>query len=128
MTELQSAGHSIRIRMDVLDTDWQTIAAFYDTGLTGDYPENILVDGNIDVDVTRLTRRTFTASVLNDNGIWSPEGAASPKVQTSGHFRSGLLLMLPGQISSPLLTYLVPLLFMSGLAMSLWGFFLRVRA
>ena len=70
---------------------------------------------------------------------------ASPKIQTAGHFRSGLLLMLlsaavqyfaggysplvlPGDISSPLLTYLVPLLFVGGLAMTLWGFFLRVRA
>lgn len=61
--------------MDVLDTDWNTIAAFYDTGLIGDYPENILVDGNVDVDITRLTRRTFSATVLNEDGIWSPDGA-----------------------------------------------------
>jgi hypothetical protein len=72
--------------------------------------------------------------------------AAGPrKIQTQGHFRSGLLLMLmaavvhyfvggynpmllPSDISSPVLTYLVPVLFVSGLAMSLWGFFLRVRA
>ena len=74
-----------------------------------------------------------------------PTSAASPRIQTSGHFRSGLLpmllsgmvhyfaggyspLVLPGDVSSPLLTYLVPLFFLSGLAMSLWAFFLRVRA
>lgn len=71
--------------------------------------------------------------------------AAPRKVQTQGHFRSGLLLILmsalvhyfvggysplvlPSDISSPALTYLVPVLFLSGLAMSLWGVFLRVRA
>jgi hypothetical protein len=72
--------------------------------------------------------------------------AATPrKVPTQGHFRGGLLLMLlsamvhyfvggysplvlPSGISPPVLTYLVPALFVSGLAMSLWGFFLRLRA
>jgi hypothetical protein len=67
------------------------------------------------------------------------------KAPTHGHFRSGLLLMLmaatihyfvgvynplllPSDISAPILRYLVPVLFVSGLAMSVWGFFLRVRA
>jgi hypothetical protein len=74
-----------------------------------------------------------------------PTSAAPSRIQTYGHFRSGLLLMLmsaaiqyfaggysplalPSEISSPALTYLVPVLFVCGLAMSLWGFFLRVRA
>jgi hypothetical protein len=71
--------------------------------------------------------------------------AAPRRIQTQGHFRSGLLLMLvsalvhyfvggynpmmlPDEISSPVLTYLAPLLFLTGVAMSLWGFFLRLRA
>jgi hypothetical protein len=74
-----------------------------------------------------------------------PLANTRPRTQTNGRFRSGLLLMLlslavhyfaggysplvlPGDISSPLLTYLAPLLFVSGLAMSLWSLFLRVRA
>jgi hypothetical protein len=74
-----------------------------------------------------------------------PAAATPPTIRTTGHFRSGLLLMLlalavhyfaggysplalPDDISSPLVTYAVPVLFASGLAMSLWGFFLRVRA
>lgn len=74
-----------------------------------------------------------------------PVSTAPPSIQTRGHFRHGLLLILlsgvvhyfasgysplalPGDISSPLLTYLVPLIFVCGLAMSVWGFFLRVRA
>jgi hypothetical protein len=70
--------------------------------------------------------------------------AAPRKIQTQGYFRSGLLLMLmaalihyfvggynpmvlPSDIGSPVLMYVVPALFLIGLAMSLWGFFLRVR-
>ena len=68
---LQSPGHVIRVRMDVLDTDLNTVAQFHDIG-GGVNPDDILVDGNVDIDVTRLTRRTFTASVLNPNGAWSP--------------------------------------------------------
>jgi hypothetical protein len=71
--------------------------------------------------------------------------SASPRIQTGSQFRSGLLLMLlaaaaqyfaggysplslPGDITSPVLTYLVPVLFVCGLAMSLWGVFRRMRA
>lgn len=68
---LQSSGHTIRVRMDVLDTDFHVVHQFYDVG-SGNNPTDTLVDGNVDVDVTRLTRRTFTASVLNPDGIWSP--------------------------------------------------------
>lgn len=76
---------------------------------------------------------------------YRPAQSSTAKGQTTSHFRSGLLLMLlsaaihyfaggysplvlPGDISSPLLTYLAPLLFVGGLAMGLWGVFLRVRA
>jgi hypothetical protein len=74
-----------------------------------------------------------------------PAQASGPRIQTTGHFRSGLLLLLlsaavhyfaggysplllPGDIGSPMLTYLAPLLFLGGVAMSLWSFFLRIRA
>jgi hypothetical protein len=70
---------------------------------------------------------------------------ASSKAPTQGHFRSGLLLMmmaataqyflsgnnpllLPNEMNAPLLRYVVPTAFVSGLAMSVWGFFQRVRA
>jgi hypothetical protein len=80
-----------------------------------------------------------------EQGAAQPIAAAAQRTPPAGNFRNGLLLMLlaaavhyfaggfsplvlPGEISSPLLTYLAPLLFLSGLAMSLWAFFLRVRA
>jgi len=71
--------------------------------------------------------------------------AAPQRVVSGGQFRSGLLLMfmsavihyfaggystmaLPVQINSAVSTYLVPLLFLSGLALTLYNVYLRVRA
>jgi hypothetical protein len=64
---------------------------------------------------------------------------------SGGQLRSGLLLVLmgaaveyfaggygpmamPDQLRSPVNTYLVPLLFVSGIGMSLYGVFLRLRS
>jgi hypothetical protein len=75
----------------------------------------------------------------------SAPAAARHRAGRGGQFRSGLLLMLlaaliqyfaggyspmplPIQISSPAITYLVPLLFLGGLALSLYGVFLRVTS
>ena len=73
-----------------------------------------------------------------------PSLASAPRIQPTGNFRSGLLLMLlsavahyfaggtspllPGETSSRLLSYMVPVLFVSGLAISLRGVFQRLRA
>ena len=44
------------------------------------------------------------------------------------YFAGGYNAMdLPVQIISPVTAYLVPLLFLSGLGLTLYGFFLRVR-
>ena len=72
-------------------------------------------------------------------------GAAPARAISGGQFRSGLLLMLmsavvqyfaggysslalPSQFSSPVTSFFVPLLFVSGLGLTLYGVFLRVRA
>lgn len=62
----------MRVHMDVLDTNFNTVFQFKDIGAALDDATDILIDGNVDVDVTRLTRRTFTANLLNPGGIWSP--------------------------------------------------------
>jgi len=76
--------------------------------------------------------------------VHSP-AAAPPRVVSGGQFRSGLLLMLmsavihyftagystmalPVQINSAIATYLVPLLFLSGLALTLYNVYLRIKA
>lgn len=58
--------------MQVLDTDFGVVAEFRDIGGTTRSPNDTIVDGNVDVDTTRLTRRTFTANVLNEDAQWSP--------------------------------------------------------
>lgn len=69
---LKSPGHTMRVHMDVLDTDFNVVEQFRDIGNPSGDATDILVDGNVDVDVTRLTRRTFTANTLNPSGVWSP--------------------------------------------------------
>lgn len=72
VSALQGPGHTMRVHMDVLDTNFNTVFQFKDIGAALDDATDILIDGNVDVDVTRLTRRTFTANLLNPGGIWSP--------------------------------------------------------
>ena len=58
--------------MHVLDTDFNTVAEFHDIGDHSASAADTIIDGNVDVDVTRLTRRTFTANLLNDDAVWTP--------------------------------------------------------
>lgn len=58
--------------MVVLDTNFNPVYEFLDSGVKSNDATRTMVDGSVDVDVTRQTRRTFTASVLNPDSIWSP--------------------------------------------------------
>jgi len=58
--------------MVVLDTNFNPVYEFVDAGYQTNDTTSIMVDGSVDADVTRLTRRTFNATVLNPDGIWSP--------------------------------------------------------
>lgn len=70
---LKSPVHDIRIRMVVLDTDYHPVegGTFHDLAYTAD-ATGLLVDGSVDLDITRGTRRTFNITLLNPNGEWSP--------------------------------------------------------
>ena len=70
-SQLKAPVHSFRVKMQVLDTDFNVVREFTDTGAL-DTPDNYLVDGSVDLDITRATRRTFTASLLNPDGQFSP--------------------------------------------------------
>jgi hypothetical protein len=71
--------------------------------------------------------------------------SSTRRAGSGGQFRSGLLLVLlgavieyfaggyspmtvPDQVRLPMTTYAVPLLFLGGLGMSLYGVFLRIRS
>lgn len=73
-SELGKEVQSFRVHMHVLDTDMQPIAGgqFHDAGDQSDSDEDLIIDGNVDVDVTRQVRRTFTATMLNPDGRYSP--------------------------------------------------------
>lgn len=68
---LRSPVHTFRVTMQVLDTDFNIVREFTDTG-DADAPDNYLVDGSVDLDISRGARRAFTASLLNPEGIFSP--------------------------------------------------------
>lgn len=68
---LKAPVHSIRVTMQVLDTDFNVVREFSDTGAVN-APDNYIVDGSVDLDVTRAIRRTFNVSLLNPNGEFSP--------------------------------------------------------
>lgn len=73
LDELKKPVQQFRVRMDVLDTNFVPISGgvFYDVGFSSD-ATGILVDGAVDVDVTRQARRNFTATLINRHGEWSP--------------------------------------------------------
>lgn len=72
LAELKNPVHTFRSKMVVLDTNFNPVYEFLDSGVKSNDATRTMVDGNVDIDVTRLTRRTFTASVLNPDSIWSP--------------------------------------------------------
>lgn len=73
LNELRQPVTQFRVKLEVLDNDGNPVdgGTFNDVGYTGD-ATNILVDGAVDLDVTRPARRTFTATLLNKDGEWSP--------------------------------------------------------
>jgi hypothetical protein len=70
---LLSPVHTVAIRAQVLDTDYNVVEGgeFYSTG-TERYIQNYIVDGTVDVDGSRGTRRTFTLQLLNPDAEFSP--------------------------------------------------------
>lgn len=63
---LRAPVHTIAVRIDVLDTDFNIVPG---GSLT---PSVNIVDGSVDVDVSRGNRRTFQMNLLNNDGEFSP--------------------------------------------------------
>jgi hypothetical protein len=72
--ELRKPIHNIRVKMEILTNPGMDIiegGEIYGTSQT-DRPGNHLVDGVVDVNTDRLTRRTFSATLLNEDGLFAP--------------------------------------------------------
>jgi len=81
INELRKPVHTVFARVDFLDTDFQTIHRVTQYGATNfrcgcgtPHPDDVLIDGAVDVDVDRGTRRTLTMSLLNPDGFFTPDG------------------------------------------------------
>ena len=72
---LRAPVHTVIVKVEVLDDDLSVIedgtfgASVLETG-----PNAAVVDGTVDVDITRGNRRTFQLSLLNNNAEFSPGG------------------------------------------------------
>ena len=71
---LSSPVHSIRIRAQVLDTECNVVAGgeFYEANMKRTEIQNIIVDGNVDLDIERGPRRKFQMQLLNKEAEFSP--------------------------------------------------------
>lgn len=71
---LNSPVHSFRVELQVLDTDFNLVRSFHDVGCAcpESQPHDFVVDGSVDLDITRGSRRTFTLNFLNPDGEFSP--------------------------------------------------------
>jgi hypothetical protein len=72
---LISPVHRSVVRAQVLDTNLNPVAGgtFYNSGVPSErFIQNYIIDGTVDVDVTRETRRTFSISLVNKDGVFGP--------------------------------------------------------
>ena len=75
---LAKPTHRFRVKAEVLDTDYRLVSGgvFTDAeGKAGRRSADIrdyIIDGVVDVDTTRAARRTFSMTLLNLDGAFSP--------------------------------------------------------
>lgn len=80
INELRKPVHVVFARVDFLNTDFQVVhrvtqygSPDFRCGCGTPHPDDVLIDGTIDVDVSRGTRRTLTMSLLNPDGFFTPD-------------------------------------------------------
>lgn len=71
---IQSSVHTIAVKAQVLDTNFNVVEGgeFYDTG-NERHIQAYIVDGSIDADLSRGTRRTMTLSLTNPDAEFTPD-------------------------------------------------------
>lgn len=90
--ELASPVHSVAVRVEFLDTSFRVLRSVSAYSATN--PNDVLIDGTVDVDVTRGTRRTLTMSLLNPEGAFTPEGTNFTTSDWDGYFYVNRLIRL----------------------------------
>ena len=70
---LTAPVHTMAVKAQVLDPSFNVVdgGEFYSVS-TERFIQNYIVDGNVDVDTGRATRRNFTLQLLNEDGEFSP--------------------------------------------------------
>lgn len=70
--ELRKSSHQVAARAVMLDTQFREVSGgnFYTAGASE--LQDLIIDGNVDVDFTRGTRRTAELSILNKSGMFTP--------------------------------------------------------
>lgn len=83
VNELKKPSHTIFARVDFLDTDFQIVHRVtqvgnpeFRCGCGTPHPDDVLIDGTVDVDASRGTRRTLTMSLLNPDGFFTPDASS----------------------------------------------------
>lgn len=73
---IESPVHTMAVRAQVLDTDFRVVEGgeFYDTGNERRI-QAYIVDGQVDADSTRPTRRTMNLSLLNPEAEFTPDSS-----------------------------------------------------
>ena len=66
-TALRRPVQEVRARLEILDTNFKPIKV-----VGGGGPNKGIIDGIVDLDITRGTRRTTVVSLLNEDGEFSP--------------------------------------------------------
>jgi hypothetical protein len=66
--QLTGPVQNVRSKLEVMDTDFNPVVVLGGSGL-----EKSFIDGVVDVDISRGTRRTMVMSLLNENAEFSPD-------------------------------------------------------
>lgn len=69
--ELSQPVHSVAVKVEFLRTNFQSVSHIRAYSTTS--PNDAVIDGTVDVDVTRGTRRTLTLSLLNPDGTFTAD-------------------------------------------------------
>lgn len=83
--ELKKSVHTVAVKVEFLDTNFTALKTI--TAYTGVDPNDALIDGTVDVDITRGTRRTLTMSLLNLEGAFTADASVwSESTDWDGYF------------------------------------------